>query len=133
MDQSDITNVYTYGCRAYLIRKEVLKDEEKVARKTKPRTHICYLVGYNGSNIYRIWVPQNGEIITVRDVEFQEDEIFDSKEELSTGLTKWRYTRLGVCRTVRQTPFLSLSCSFCYRTYSVVTRRFVHVQLCRGS
>jgi hypothetical protein len=81
IDQPDVTNVYTYGCRAYPIRKEVLEDQEKVARKTKPRTHVGYLVGYGGSNIYRVWVPQNGEVITVRDVEFQEDEIFDPKEE----------------------------------------------------
>ena len=70
MDQPDVTNVYAYDYRAYPIRKEVLEDQEKVARKTKPRTHINYLVGYGSSNIYRIWVPQNGEIITIRDVEF---------------------------------------------------------------
>jgi hypothetical protein len=28
---------------------------------------------------------------------------------LSTGLTKWRYTRLGVCRTVQQSPFCQSS------------------------
>jgi hypothetical protein len=56
IDQPDVTNVYAYGCRAYPIRKEVLEDQEKVARKTKPRTYIGYLVGYGGSNIYRIWV-----------------------------------------------------------------------------
>jgi hypothetical protein len=70
MDQPDVINVYAYGCRVYSIRKEVLEDQEKVVRKTKPRTHIGYLVGYGGSNIYRIWVLQNSEIITVRDVEF---------------------------------------------------------------
>jgi hypothetical protein len=70
MDQLNVTNVYIYGCRAYPIRKEVLEDQEKVARKIKPRIYIGYLVGYNGSNIYRIWILQNSEIIIVRDVEF---------------------------------------------------------------
>ena len=81
MDQPDTTNLYTYGCRAYPIRNEVLADQDRVANKTRPRTHIGYLVGYGGSNIYRIWVPQNGQILTIRDVEFQEDEIFDPKDE----------------------------------------------------
>ena len=56
IDQPDVTNVYIYGCRVYPIRKEVLEDQEKVTRKTKPRTHVGYLVGYSSSNIYRIWV-----------------------------------------------------------------------------
>jgi hypothetical protein len=56
MDQSDVTNVYTYGCRAYPIRKEVLEDQEKIIRKIKPRIYVGYLVGYGGSNIYYIWV-----------------------------------------------------------------------------
>jgi hypothetical protein len=81
MDQPDTTNLYSYGCRAYLLRNEVLADQDRVANKTRPRTHIGYLVGYQGSNIYRIWVPQNSEIVTVRDVEFNEDEIFDPEQE----------------------------------------------------
>src|SRR2546421_2009306 len=81
MDQPDTTNIYTYSCRAYPIRNEVLADQDRTANKTRPRTHIGYLVGYGGSNIYRIWVPQNGQILTIRDVEFNEDEIFDPKKE----------------------------------------------------
>ena len=77
MDEPDTTNLYTYGCRAYPIRKEVLAGKDAAANKTQPRTHIGYLVGYGGSNIYRIWVPQNGQVLTVRDVEFEEDEIFN--------------------------------------------------------
>ena len=56
MDQPDTTNLYTYGCKAYPIRKEVLAGQDKAANKTLPRTHIGYLVKYNNSNIYRIWV-----------------------------------------------------------------------------
>src|SRR5947207_807856 len=82
MDQPDTTNLYTYGCRAYPIRSEVLADnQDRVANKTRPRTHIDYLVGYQGSNVYRIWVSQNGQIVTVGDVEFNEDEIFDPNEK----------------------------------------------------
>jgi hypothetical protein len=54
INQPDVTNVYIYGCKAYLIRKEVLVDKEKAANKTRPRTYIGYLVDYGGSNIYYI-------------------------------------------------------------------------------
>src|SRR5205809_5995269 len=64
------------------MRKEVLaKNKDRATNKMRPKTHIGYLVGYQGSNIYRIWVPQNGEVIVVRDVEFKEDEIFDPKDK----------------------------------------------------
>jgi len=56
MDQLDTTNIYTYDYRAYPIRNEVLADQDRTANKIRPRTYIGYLVGYGGSNIYRIWV-----------------------------------------------------------------------------
>ena len=56
IDQLDIINLYTYSCRAYPIRKEVLARQDKAANKTQARIHIGYLIGYQGSNIYRIWV-----------------------------------------------------------------------------
>jgi predicted Kef-type K+ transport protein len=40
------------GCRAYVYRRDI-----KAADKTKPRAHIGYLVGYDLSNIYRVWIP----------------------------------------------------------------------------
>jgi len=82
IDQLDTTNLFIYGCRAYPIRNEVLAgNQDRAANKIKPRTHIGYLVGYSGSNIYQIWVPQNGEVLRVRDVEFEEDEIFNPQDE----------------------------------------------------
>src|SRR5436190_887779 len=33
MDQPDITNIYTYGCRVYPIRNEVLADQDRTANK----------------------------------------------------------------------------------------------------
>ena len=83
MDQLDTTNLYIYGCRAYSIRNEVLVgNQDKVVNKTRPRTYIGYLVRYSSSNIYRIQVLQNGEVLKVRDVKFEEKEIFNFKDEL---------------------------------------------------
>jgi hypothetical protein len=56
MNQSDVTNVYTYGCRIYSIKKEVLADKEKAINKIRLRTYISYLINYSGSNIYYIWI-----------------------------------------------------------------------------
>ena len=42
---------------------------------------IGYLVGYRSSNIYRIWIPSLKKVISTRDVVFDEETIFDGKEE----------------------------------------------------
>jgi hypothetical protein len=47
----------------------------------EPRAHIGYLVGYNSTNIFRIWIPHQGVIISIRDVIFDENTCFDGKKE----------------------------------------------------
>src|SRR5436305_4605339 len=47
-----------------------------------PRVHIGYLLGYESSNSFRIWIPQHQHVITTRDVIFDEDSIFDLNERL---------------------------------------------------
>ena len=42
-----------------------------------PRADIGYLVGYNASNIFKIWIPEDHSVICTRDVEFDEDSFFD--------------------------------------------------------
>ena len=54
------------GCRAYVYRRDV-----KAAEKTEPRAHIGYLVGYDSSNIYRVWIPSLDRVIRTRDVIFK--------------------------------------------------------------
>jgi hypothetical protein len=54
------------GCRAYVYRRDI-----KAADKTEPRAHIGYLVGYDSSNIYRVWIPTRGRVIRTRDVIFK--------------------------------------------------------------
>lgn len=36
-----------------------------------------FLVGYESTNIYRIWVPHKNKVVSVRDVIFNEDEVWD--------------------------------------------------------
>lgn len=80
-DKPDLSNLYAYGCRAYPLKETIQKDVDKVSRRTSPRAYIGYLVGYEGSNIYRIWVPTKATVIRTRDVQFNEDEFFNPNVE----------------------------------------------------
>ena len=78
----DLTHMKIYGCKAYPLLKGLSKPAN--SEKLKPRAFIGYLVGYDSSNIYRIWDPEKGEVSGYRDVIFNEDEFFDTykKEDL---------------------------------------------------
>lgn len=72
------SNIYAYGARAYPLIKDREAGRAKRAFKVKPRGHVGYLVGYQASNIFRIWVPSIEEVIITRNVTFDES-IFYSK------------------------------------------------------
>jgi hypothetical protein len=63
------------GCRAYPRDKDVLKGA-----KNAPRAHIGYLVGYDSTNIYRIWIPSRDIVLSTRDVIFDESRFYDPNE-----------------------------------------------------
>jgi transposase InsO family protein len=56
-----------YGCRAYPLIYNIPKTQ-----KLDPRAQIGYLLGYNSTNIFRIWVPEKHQVIKTRDVTFDE-------------------------------------------------------------
>jgi len=53
--------------------------KKKRLSKLDPRAHIGYLVGYNSTNIYRIWILYKDIIISTRDVIFNKKTFFNSK------------------------------------------------------
>ena len=53
--------------------------KKKRLMKLNPRAHIGYLVGYDSTNIYRIWIPHKGIVISTRDVIFDEETFFKGK------------------------------------------------------
>jgi len=78
-----IAHLKIYGCRAYTLRKQIPRGD-----KLSPRALIGYLVGYDSSNIYRIWIPNarsrahQGKVIRTRDVTFRQDLFYrDSDSE----------------------------------------------------
>jgi hypothetical protein len=60
-----MNHLVPYGYRAYLYIKNRSKLE-----KLEPRAHIRYLVGYDSTNIFRIWIPSQKTVISTRDVVF---------------------------------------------------------------
>lgn len=71
-----------YGCKAYAMTATAKQKTQRL-HKLDPRAFVGYLVGYQSTNIYRIWSPLVDRIIATRDVLFDEDTVFPgSIEEL---------------------------------------------------
>jgi hypothetical protein len=69
-----LTHMHVYGCKTYTLDKQVKRGD-----KLAPRALIGYLVGYNSTNIYRIWISSLRKVIRTRDVTFDENSFYDSK------------------------------------------------------
>lgn len=71
-----LSNIRVYGCKAYV---RILSIPRLF--KMSVRAQIGYLVGYDASNIWRIWIPQSRKIIRARDVVFDETSFYTPEEE----------------------------------------------------
>lgn len=78
----DWSGVYAYGCRAYPLDRDRAAGIKKRTFKVTPRGHVGYLVGYRASNIYRIWVPILDQVITTRNVSFNEARFYNENSEV---------------------------------------------------
>jgi hypothetical protein len=63
------------GCRAYVYNRDL-----RAADKLESRTLIGHLVGYQGTNIFRIWLPTKDTVIVARDVVFEPTLFFDGMD-----------------------------------------------------
>ena len=50
-------------------------------QRLDPKAWIGYLVGYQSTNIWRIWILSLAKVISTRDVIFDEDSVFSGKAE----------------------------------------------------
>ena len=80
------THLRVFGCKAFALTSDA-KLKKKRLQRLNPRAWIGYLVGYNSTNIYRIWNPRTNRVVAVRDVTFNEAETFsgdiqDLKDDL---------------------------------------------------
>jgi hypothetical protein len=69
----DQTHLVAYGCKAYAMTADAQLKRKRLW-KLAPKAWISYMVGYRSSNNYRIWLPTENKIVTMRNVLFNEDE-----------------------------------------------------------
>src|ERR1700730_7563158 len=72
----NLAHLQAFGCRAYPHIQNAPKLD-----KIEPRAHIGYLVGYDSTNIFRIWIPSQEKVISTRDVTFDERKRYDPSIE----------------------------------------------------
>ncbi|EKG09419.1 Integrase catalytic core, partial [Macrophomina phaseolina MS6] len=77
----NLSHLRIYGCRAYAHKKGIPRSQ-KLAEKA----HFGYLVGYDSTNIFRIWIPSQHKVIRTRDVKFNEDEFYRPQDPDLTQL-----------------------------------------------
>jgi len=65
--------------------------KKKRLSKLDPQAYISYLVSYNSTNIYRIWILYKGIVISTRDVIFNKKMFFNGKR---TDILKDLYAEL---------------------------------------
>jgi hypothetical protein len=57
-----------------------LKYKIPRTQKTEARAFIGYLVGYDSTNIFKIWISSKKKVILTRDVTFNETLFYDSRK-----------------------------------------------------
>lgn len=71
-----IAYMHVFGCKAYALRTKIPRGD-----KLTERALVRYLVGYDSTNIYRIWIPRTNSVIRSRDVTFREESFYQPDEE----------------------------------------------------
>ena len=67
-----LAHLRVYGCRAYALKPKIPRKD-----KLAERAHVGYLVGYNSTNIFKLYVPSLNKVIRVRDITFNESLAYD--------------------------------------------------------
>ena len=65
--------------------------KKKRLNKLDLRAYIGYLISYNSTNIYRIWIPYKGIVNSTRDIIFNKKTFFNGKR---TDIIKDLHTKL---------------------------------------
>ncbi|KAF5197653.1 Transposon ty1-dr1 gag-pol polyprotein, partial [Thalictrum thalictroides] len=75
--EPSIAHLQPYGCKAFAFIKNRPKLDKLV-----PRAEIGYLVGYESTNIFRIWIPTRNIVIATRDVTFDPTQGYSPNNQL---------------------------------------------------
>jgi len=98
--RSKLTHLLAYGCRAYAMTENA-QEKKKRKWKLNPRVYIDYLVEYNFTNIFRIWISFKDKMISIRDVLFNEQIFFNEKPD---NLTPQMFDEMDSLITKIQLP-----------------------------
>jgi hypothetical protein len=73
--ETTLKHVKVWGCKAYV---HIPEEDRVKALKMLPRARVGRLIGYDGDHghVYKVWMPETGEIKRSRDVTFWEDDFF---------------------------------------------------------
>lgn len=71
----DLSHMHKFGCKAYPLEKSIPKKE-----KLRERAHVGFLLGYDSTNIYNIWIPSQHKVIRTRDVMFDDSAFYNPSE-----------------------------------------------------
>jgi hypothetical protein len=93
----NIGHLRAYGCRAYLLKYNIPR-----LNKLAPRAHIGYLVGYDSTNIFRIYIPNRRKVIRTRDVKFNEQLLYDDSQPDLVNVLRVRTDQMLEIINVRQ-------------------------------
>lgn len=63
----NLSHLKAFRYKAYPLDKSIPRKE-----KMAPRAYLGFLVGYEGTNIYNIWIPSLYKVIRTRDITFDE-------------------------------------------------------------
>ncbi len=81
----------TIGAKAFPLRRgKEFENQHKLA----PKAHIGHLLGYQATNIFAIWIPSREEVVFTRDVRFNENQLYDPREEDLASSTRERIENL---------------------------------------
>src|SRR5436190_16988800 len=81
--------MHVYRYRAYSLDYHILKK-----KKLEPRAYIGYLVGYDSTNIYRIWIPTYKKVIRTRDVTMDNNLLYHPTNLVLSDMIKEEVDRL---------------------------------------
>ena len=93
----NIGHLRVYGCRAYPLKYDIPR-----LNKLAPRAHVGYLVGYDSTNIFRIYIPSQKKVIRTRDVKFNEQLLYDDSQPDLANVLRVRADQMLEIINVRQ-------------------------------
>src|SRR5436305_61349 len=74
--RSDQSHLCAYGCKTFAMMMDALKKTSHLQR-FKLNVWISYFVGYDSTNVYRVWNPVINKVVRMRDIMFNEYETFN--------------------------------------------------------